>query len=69
MQAGGSSYLLSGDPAQFSTSGPAYRGLLSSNLLGTQFRLLGRHSSCQHGKRPHRQELAAVLYDQVNQFR
>ena len=31
-------YLISADPANMSTTGPAFRGLLNSNLLGTQFR-------------------------------
>jgi len=36
------SYLISADPAHWSSSGAAFRAILNSNILGTQFRLLGR---------------------------
>ena len=46
-----------------SSSGAAARGVLHSNMLGTQFRLVGRRSK-DRDTDTRRPELAAVLYDQ-----
>jgi len=64
------SYILSADPSNMSCSGAAFRGLLNSNILGTQFKVLGRKVPRKTNlkllpvRSSRRSELAAIIYDQ-----
>jgi len=64
------SYIMSADPSNMSCSGAAFRGLLDSNLLGTQFRIFGRKIRRKSGNiynpvKPggRRCELGSIIYD------